>query len=127
MIFIKKEIAQMRIYSNIKTLYVAKSKFNFINFNLNRNLIKTIKRKNNHKESMINNTSHEPEEELGLVEYCTKELSSKKMSKCGLEKILTYLIKTLSETNEKQKVLEYKVEALGKQNEEFIIQNQDCV
>ncbi len=115
----------MRIYSNTRALFVAKSKFNFPN--LNRNLIKTIKRKNNHKESMINNISNEPEEELGLVEYCTKELSSKKMSKCGLEKILTYLIKTLNETNEKQKVLEYKVEALGKQNEEFIIQNQQMI
>ena len=90
-------------------------------------MIKTIKRKNNHKESMTTNALNEPEEELGLVEYCAKELSGKKMSKCGVEKIMSYLIKTLNETNEKQKVLEYKVESLGKQNEEFIIQNQQMI
>ena len=49
------------------------------------------------------------------------------MSKLGLEKILSYLMKTLTETNDKQKVLEFKVEALGKQNEEFIIQNQQML
>jgi hypothetical protein len=98
------------------------------NFNFYyRNLIKTIKRKNNHKDSLQNNSVHDPEEEVGLVEYCTKELSSKKMSKLGLEKILSYLMKTLTETNDKQKVLEFKVEALGKQNEEFIIQNQQML
>jgi hypothetical protein len=75
----------------------------------------------------MNNASNEPEEELGIVEYCAKELSNKKMSKCALEKILTFLIKTLNDTNEKQKVLEYKVESLGKQNEEFIIQNQQMI
>jgi uncharacterized protein YbaP (TraB family) len=49
------------------------------------------------------------------------------MSKLALEKILTFLIKTLNDTNEKQKVLECKVENLGKQNEEFIIQNQQMI
>ena len=76
---------------------------------------------------MMNTNNNEPEEELGMVEYCTKELSGKKISKCGLEKIMTYLIKTLNETNEKQKILEYKVETLGKQNEEFIIQNHQMI
>lgn len=75
----------------------------------------------------MNNNPNEPEEEVGLVEYCTKELSSKKMSKLGLEKVLGYLVKTLNETNEKQKRLESKVEELGKQNEEFIIQNQQML
>lgn len=75
----------------------------------------------------MQNNIGDPEEEVGIVEYCTKELSSKKMSKMGLEKILTYLMKTLNETNEKQKLLEFKVESLGKQNEEFIIQNQQML
>lgn len=87
--------------------------------------MKTIRRKNNHKDS-IKDVSKE-DEELGLVEYCTKELMSKKFSRCVLEKILNYLIKTLNETNERQKNLEYKCETLGKQNEEFIIQNQQIM
>jgi hypothetical protein len=64
---------------------------------------------------------------LGIVEYCTKELTAKKFSRCGLEKILNYVIKTLNDTVEKQKSLEFKCESLGKQNEEFIIQNQQII
>ncbi len=75
---------------------------------------------------MINNID-EQEEQLGVVEYCTKELNSKKMSKIGIEKVLGYLIKTLDEMNNKQRMLDYKVEELGKQNEEFIIQNQQML
>jgi hypothetical protein len=71
--------------------------------------------------------TEDPDEDLGLVDYCMKELNGKKMSKLGLEKILTFLVKTLNETNNKQRHLEYKVEELGKQNEEFIYQNQQML
>ena len=87
--------------------------------------MKTIKRKNHHKESFKESSNED--EELGLVEYCTKELNDKKFSRCGVEKMLNFLIKTLNETNEKQKTLEYKCESLGKQNEEFIMQNQQMI
>lgn len=50
--------------------------------------------------------------------------NSKRLSKTEIEAILQYLIKTVNDTNEKQKQLEHKVEILSKQNEEFLIQNQ---
>ena len=60
-------------------------------------------------------------DELNLVEICEKELNSKKISKTGLEKVMTHMMKILNSTNEKQRTLEMKVEMLGKQNEEFIL------
>jgi hypothetical protein len=77
---------------------------------------------------MILNELEEPEVDVGLADYCMRELNnSKKISKSDLDKILGYLIKTIKDTNDKQKLLELKVEHLGKQNEEFIIQNQQML
>jgi len=66
-------------------------------------------------------------DEINLVEICEKELNSKKISKTGLEKVMTHMMKILNSTNEKQRHLEMKVEMLGKQNEEFIIQNEQMM
>lgn len=66
-------------------------------------------------------------DELNLVEICEKELNSKKISKTGLEKVMTHMMKILNSTNEKQRTLEMKVEMLGKQNEEFILQNEQMM
>lgn len=87
-------------------------------------LLKLIKRKNNSKD---NHNENKNEEEYGLVQYYAKELSSKKITKIELEKILRYLVKSLNDTTDRQKVLECKVESLGKQNEEFILQNQQML
>lgn len=40
---------------------------------------------------------------------------------------MSNMIKILNSTNEKQKQLEMKVEMLGKQNEEFIMQNEQMI
>ena len=66
-------------------------------------------------------------DELNLVEICEKELNSKKISKTGLEKVMTHMMKILNSTTEKQRTLEMKVEMLGKQNEEFILQNEQMM
>jgi hypothetical protein len=66
-------------------------------------------------------------DELNLMEICEKELNSKKISKSGLEKVMANMVKILSTTNDKQKQLEMKVEMLGKQNEEFIMQNEQMM
>ncbi len=66
-------------------------------------------------------------DEFNLVEICEKELNSKKISKTGLEKVMTHMMKILNSTNEKQRQLEMKVEMLGKQNEEFILQNEQMM
>jgi hypothetical protein len=94
-----------------------------------KNLIKTIKRKNNQRMLNNPNSSNNPdEEEMALMEYCNRELnSSKRISKTNLEKALSFLMKTLNETIDRQKSLENKVENLGKQNEEFLIQNQQML
>lgn len=88
-------------------------------------MIKTIKRKNAINHHNIQVTPQD--QEVGLIEYCKKELNSKKISKTNLEKLLSFLMKSLNETNEKQSNLETKVEHLGKQNEEFILQNQQML
>jgi hypothetical protein len=62
-----------------------------------------------------------------LVEICEKELGSKKISKSSLEKVMAHIVRVLSTSNEKQSQLERKVEMLGKQNEEFIIQNEQMI
>ena len=62
-----------------------------------------------------------------MVDYYTKELINKKISKSGLEKVLASLTKTMNWTVDKQISLEKKVDELGKQNEEFIIQNQQML
>jgi hypothetical protein len=61
------------------------------------------------------------------VDICERELNSKKISKSAIEKVMSNIIKILNTTNEKQKQLEMKVEMLGKQNEEFIMQNEQMM
>jgi hypothetical protein len=55
------------------------------------------------------------------------ELGVKKFTKNQMEKMLASLVKNLNDTNEKQKILEKKVESLSLQNEGFIIQNQQII
>ncbi len=108
----------MKIFFNIEISWRDKSK-QILNL---RHLIRTIKRKNYNKESVINNLSQKEEDDKKLFE-CISD-NSKKFSKTEIDAILQYLIKTVNETNEKQKLLEQKVEILSKQNDEFLIQNQ---
>ncbi len=61
------------------------------------------------------------------MDICERELNSKKISKSAIEKVMSNIIKILNTTNEKQKQLEMKVEMLGKQNEEFIMQNEQMM
>ena len=94
---------------------------------LHRSLIKTIKRKsNNHRDSNIENPDF-GDEDLNLVDLCEKELGSKKISKSSLEKVMAHMVRVLNNSNEKQTQLERKVEMLGKQNEEFIMQNEQMI
>lgn len=117
----RREIATTKIFFRIRTSFEDKSKNKV--YKIFRNLIKTIRRKNN-----IKNQVNPEDEERALIDYCNKELNSaKRVSKTTLEKALNLLMKTLNETTEKQKFIENKVESLGKQNEEFIIQNQQML
>jgi hypothetical protein len=121
---IKKEIQTMKIFFSIRILSEEISK-RFIIFLLllkYRHLISTIKRKNNVQQGLAR--PRELQNGQSLLEYCNKELNSKKVSKQSLEKLLTFLMNNLNETNELQKSLESKVENLGKQNEEFMMQNK---
>ena len=94
-----------------------------------KDLIKTIKRKN--KKELINNKNdkirsfktHEVSNEQALIGYCNGSLG-KKVTKNSLEKALNYLIKSVNENTDKQRNLEEKVEKLGKQNEDFLLQNK---
>ena len=64
--------------------------------------------------------------EQALIEYFNNDIT-KKVTKNSLEKALNYLIKSVNENSEKQKDLEEKVEKLGKQNEDFLLQNQQML
>ncbi len=94
-----------------------------------KDLIKTIKRKN--KKELLNNKqdkikpfkTHDTSNEQALIGYCNGSLG-KKVTKNSLEKVLNYLIKSVNENTDKQRNLEEKVEKLGKQNEDFLLQNQ---
>lgn len=85
-------------------------------------MIKTIKRKNTNQNS--NNTDNNKSEGEDLMENYQKELSSKKLTKQNLEKILMNFSKHLEVSNERQKNLEIKYEELEKKCEEYYIQNQ---
>ena len=94
-----------------------------------KDLIKTIKRKN--KKELLNNKqerikpfkTHDTSNEQALIGYCNNSLG-KKVTKNSLEKALNYLIKSVNENTDKQRNLEEKVEKLGKQNEDFLLQNK---
>lgn len=86
-----------------------------------KELIKTIKRKNKKDYSILK------ENEQALVEYCNEELNVKKATKTNLEKALNYLMKSVKESNDKQNELDDKVEKLGKQNEDFLLQNEQML
>ncbi len=89
-----------------------------------RNLIKTIKRKNTNN----NNINEIPKPEgADLMESYQKELSSKKLTKQSLEKLLLNFNKHLELENERQKALELKYEELEKKSEEYYIQNQNLM
>lgn len=61
------------------------------------------------------------------MESYQKELSSKKLTKQNLEKILLSFNKHLEMCNEKQKALELKYEVLEKKSEEYYIKNQNLM
>ena len=105
----------------------------------NQDLIKTIKRKNKKENiqeqnnDLLNNNllnNHQ-----ALVEYCNCNCcnpiipmnNNKKVTKHSLEKALNFLIQSVNENSLKQKNLEEKVEKLGKQNEDFLTQNQQML
>ncbi len=105
----------------------------------NQDLIKTIKRKNKKENiqeqnnDLLNNNllnNHQ-----ALVEYCNCNCcnpiipmnNNKKVTKHSLEKALNFLIQSVNENSIKQKNLEEKVEKLGKQNEDFLTQNQQML
>jgi hypothetical protein len=69
-----------------------------------------------------------PEDESAMLDCYRGDLNNaKKFSKTQMEKILSYLVKNLNETTERQKMLEKKVEGLTLQNESFILQNQQII
>jgi hypothetical protein len=91
-------------------------------------LIRTIKRNNTTQpQPGTNITNALPDDESAMLDCYRTELGVKKFTKNKMEKILTYLVKNLNETNERQKMLEKKVESLTLQNEGFIIQNQQII
>jgi len=105
-----------------------------------QDLIKTIKRKN--KKENINLLQEQNNELINnnllnnhqaLVEYCNCSNpiipinGNKKVTKHSLEKALNFLIQSVNENSIKQKNLEEKVEKLGKQNEDFLTQNQQML
>lgn len=100
----------------------------------NKDLIPTIKRKNRKETHPMSNELAFPDlneknnknNEQALIEYFNNDIT-KKVTKNSLEKALNYLIKSVNENSEKQKDLEEKVEKLGKQNEDFLLQNQQML
>jgi len=106
----------------------------------NQDLIKTIKRKNK-KDNIMQEQSNDLlnnnllNNHQALVEYCNCNCcnpinpmnSNKKVTKHSLEKALNFLIQSVNENSNKQKNLEEKVEKLGKQNEDFLTQNQQML
>ena len=105
-----------------------------------QDLIKTIKRKNK-KENMMQEQNNDLlnnnllNNHQALVEYCNCNCcnpiipmnNNKKVTKHSLEKALNFLIQSVNENSIKQKNLEEKVEKLGKQNEDFLTQNQQML
>lgn len=87
-------------------------------------MIKTIKRKNTISNNSNVNNKTEGEE---FTENLQKELSSKKLTKQNLEKILLNFNKHLELTNDRQKILEMKYQQLEKKCEEYLIQNQNLM
>jgi hypothetical protein len=61
------------------------------------------------------------------MECYQKELSSKKLTKQNLEKIILNFSKHLEMSNERQKSLELKYEELEKKSEEYYIKNQNLM
>ena len=104
----------------------------------NQDLIKTIKRKNKKENQEQNNdllNNNLLNNHQALVEYCNCNCcnpiipmnNNKKVTKHSLEKALNFLIQSVNENSIKQKNLEEKVEKLGKQNEDFLTQNQQML
>jgi hypothetical protein len=62
-----------------------------------------------------------------MFEQYKSEFGVKKFSKNKMEKFMVQLMKSLGETNEKQKALEKKVETLTSQNDSFLRQNQQII
>ena len=99
-----------------------------------KDLIPTIKRKNRKEFHQIAgdlafpdlNAQNNKNNEQALIEYFNNDVP-KKVTKNSLEKALNYLIKSVNENSDKQKDLEEKVEKLGKQNEDFLMQNQQML
>ena len=105
-----------------------------------QDLIKTIKRKNK-KENIMQEQNNDLlnnnllNNHQALVEYCNCNCcnpiipmnNNKKVTKHSLEKALNFLIQSVNENSIKQKNLEEKVEKLGKQNEDFLTQNQQML
>lgn len=99
-----------------------------------KDLIPTIKRKNRKEFHPISgdlafpdlNGQNNKNNEQALIEYFNNDVP-KKATKSSLEKALNYLIKSVNENSDKQKDLEEKVEKLGKQNEDFLMQNQQML
>jgi hypothetical protein len=79
----------------------------------------TIKRKSKHKNKCTEN--------LQLDEEVNEFQKKKKISKSSLEKLLSVLSRNIGETNDKQRTLESKVEVLGKQNSDFLYQNEQLL
>ena len=98
-----------------------------------KELIPTIKRKNRKEFHPISdlafpdlNAQSNKNNEQALIEYFNND-APKKVTKNTLEKTLNYLIKSVNDNSDKQKDLEEKVEKLGKQNEDFLMQNQQML
>ena len=98
-----------------------------------KELIPTIKRKNRKEFHPISdlafpdlNAQSNKNNEQALIEYFNND-APKKVTKNTLEKTLNYLIKSVNDNSDKQKDLEEKVEKLGKQNEDFLMKNQQML
>ena len=92
-----------------------------------KELISTIKRKNKKDITPSQALPQVQSNEQALIEYFNNDNVTKKVTKHSLEQALNYLIKSVHENTEKQKDLEDKVEKLGKQNEDFLLQNQQML
>ena len=98
-----------------------------------KELIPTIKRKNRKEFHPISDLAFpdlsaqsNKNNEQALIEYFNND-APKKVTKNTLEKTLNYLIKSVNDNSDKQKDLEEKVEKLGKQNEDYLMKNQQML
>lgn len=101
-----------------------------------KELIQNIKRKNKKELHSLHNAVGFPDtqnnnltnnnHDLSMIEYFNNN-NHKKATKNSLNSALKYLIKNVTIANEKAKSLEEKVEKLGKQNEDFLLQNQQML